>query len=1177
MTRDSRAAQFTNEVLPEELHRIKKRREVAGIPEKEEQDVSADLVGLALSGGGIRSAMFNMGLLQVFSHRGLLRYIDYLSSVSGGGYAAAHVATLVSQTADGRSFHETEEANLDVDPRTKRVLNETGVTRPKSYLSDVLRLGRRYVIHTAITLGTYLCCLGVLGTMVALFWRSLDMDWFRQNWYTPLNMAFSGGELLVAFIPAAMFLVFWWARAILYLKTRHSEGWRQMHRVMFCLFLICLLISVAVFMGNGLTSVGHTDSLEEAFSLNHFATWLALTAGLLQLIPLLGMKRILHSGQEHAPIWQKIARATLSYTILILPFFAMVHFMARENISGFTNNRTPDVLISDILDQQAFLSMLEGLPENVEPKPVLHADARAPQTWDDYHREWKDVDQFTRDVSGDTKQEQWDNRPIWSLQGTWHAARSVLVSIDAESDIRKYQWKVDAARTHLKDGVLKPLNESLDNSNLAIALMKRAEFRSDSADDEHFEDDSVTTLSDNSFITGRWGEMAEGALLRDYWRRAVAPSQGSINMQFGEDGSVVASLESWAEPDRRAFNRLLLEALYPAIIKTRVLASTPVVVAADQWSRLTWLGTWAACLYVLLWFDWNQMQPLYQYYQRAILGNFIETAFRNRDTSPLDRSRELRAPRICELGTTDRGMPYQLFLASTLTLRDDGGTAVFHTEPFVFSELYCGGGVYHYQSSKEYSDGKLSVLDAVTMSGAALSPLMTGDISLALLMSLFNLRLGRWLPVPGKQAPSRVSAWRVARECLNYTRPSHISQQDICHVADGGFHEFFGLEELLRRRCRLMIVADAGCNNDKYELGALADVIRLARTEHGIEFLDLDSEKPIDVQRIRRARKPETDQSEDSAGAEVPQQLLAMRVRYPAENTESGPREGLLFYVQMALDGSEEVDLQQFRNTHPGFPDESTLNQFFTSQQSESYRQLGYHVGAKLCSALPPHRDAAEYRREGQQLTISQVARRLRTSYLKECFREDRYSDHDISGSVFSHIELEELQLEDFSDIKDSMDELAEDAGTVLHRFEVDADFRRYWHLELAETDRNDPPPIEVPETEGVLLATILTFHEQIRGPIKAQPHPVFQIGGRVRLLELVKVAFLEAQPARKGKFAEADVKRALARMLRKLADGVFYELGAETAERLTEVLLPTTRENVAPANSAPARPTKSH
>ncbi len=44
------------------------------------------LMGIALSGGGIRSATFNLGLLQGLNGLGILKRFDYLSTVSGGGY-----------------------------------------------------------------------------------------------------------------------------------------------------------------------------------------------------------------------------------------------------------------------------------------------------------------------------------------------------------------------------------------------------------------------------------------------------------------------------------------------------------------------------------------------------------------------------------------------------------------------------------------------------------------------------------------------------------------------------------------------------------------------------------------------------------------------------------------------------------------------------------------------------------------------------------------------------------------------------------------------------------------------------------------------------------------------------------------------------------------------------------
>ena len=54
------------------------------------------LVGLAFSGGGIRSATFNLGVLQALSQFGLLRHTDYLSTVSGGGYIGSTLSAIVN-------------------------------------------------------------------------------------------------------------------------------------------------------------------------------------------------------------------------------------------------------------------------------------------------------------------------------------------------------------------------------------------------------------------------------------------------------------------------------------------------------------------------------------------------------------------------------------------------------------------------------------------------------------------------------------------------------------------------------------------------------------------------------------------------------------------------------------------------------------------------------------------------------------------------------------------------------------------------------------------------------------------------------------------------------------------------------------------------------------------------
>ncbi|MDI3561301.1 patatin-like phospholipase family protein [Bradyrhizobium sp. Arg816] len=54
--------------------------------QRSEDDENRDWKGIGLSGGGIRSATFSLGALQALVAHRLLTKIDYMSSVSGGGY-----------------------------------------------------------------------------------------------------------------------------------------------------------------------------------------------------------------------------------------------------------------------------------------------------------------------------------------------------------------------------------------------------------------------------------------------------------------------------------------------------------------------------------------------------------------------------------------------------------------------------------------------------------------------------------------------------------------------------------------------------------------------------------------------------------------------------------------------------------------------------------------------------------------------------------------------------------------------------------------------------------------------------------------------------------------------------------------------------------------------------------
>ncbi len=109
------AVPFKN-ILRDELEEIREARSARRVHETipNDADVEANarsgkLLGLAFSGGGIRSATFNLGVLQGLAKYQLLPQIDYLSTVSGGGYIGAWFISLLKkepQPQSGRGHSE---------------------------------------------------------------------------------------------------------------------------------------------------------------------------------------------------------------------------------------------------------------------------------------------------------------------------------------------------------------------------------------------------------------------------------------------------------------------------------------------------------------------------------------------------------------------------------------------------------------------------------------------------------------------------------------------------------------------------------------------------------------------------------------------------------------------------------------------------------------------------------------------------------------------------------------------------------------------------------------------------------------------------------------------------------------------------------------------------------------
>src|SRR4051812_2938540 len=81
-------------------------------------------VGVACSGGGIRSATVCLGFFQALAKRRVLQRIDYISTISGGGYFGAFLGGLFVHRGEQGSIaaHETSSRPPDVFAEVREVL-----------------------------------------------------------------------------------------------------------------------------------------------------------------------------------------------------------------------------------------------------------------------------------------------------------------------------------------------------------------------------------------------------------------------------------------------------------------------------------------------------------------------------------------------------------------------------------------------------------------------------------------------------------------------------------------------------------------------------------------------------------------------------------------------------------------------------------------------------------------------------------------------------------------------------------------------------------------------------------------------------------------------------------------------------------------------------------------------
>jgi hypothetical protein len=267
-------------------------------------------------------------------------------------------------------------------------------------------------------------------------------------------------------------------------------------------------------------------------------------------------------------------------------------------------------------------------------------------------------------------------------------------------------------------------------------------------------------------------------------------------------------------------------------------------------------------------------------------------------------------------------------------------------ESFSMSPFFCGNFVEGYRLTKEYGgrSAGISLGTALAISGAAANPNMGYHSSpfITFLLGALNARLGAWLG--NTNYYGRDSYWRsgprwavkpLFAELMGLTD----NRQKYVQLSDGGHFDNLGLYEMVLRRCRVIVLSDAG-RDPSSGFEDLGNAIRKIRIDFGIS---VDFGEGIRI--VPRS-------------AEKPGLYCAVgTIRYSDVDGCDERQNGTVIYLKPTLGGADApipYDVYSYSRAAEQFPHESTADQWFDESQFESYRALGVHVVRAILGDTPP-------------------------------------------------------------------------------------------------------------------------------------------------------------------------------------------------------------------------------
>jgi len=946
-----------------------------------------DLVGLAFSGGGIRSASFGLGVLEALKDCDLLRRIDYLSTVSGGGYIGAWLSANCKRAAKkGMSSWLAPETDWNESVRHLRRYSNYLSPMVGFFSADTWTMATIWLRNTLLVQLTIILGIAVLLSLPPLLLFSL-FEWWpeAENWswliialaiVSVAGIAGNNWRLNRDKI-SSLDSDIWWKGALLALvcliiafiaiKSNldpflDESYFSNRKNLLVDIPMALLLVAAGFFLLPGIMKL-----VNPKHKMNYSQAWVQWLVVLPTMLVGFVVAAILWR-QSQSSKWssfgdyftQAWAYSPFLFTVMFVSLFLFSFCCTR---SGSSQGQTQ---VSKAV-QNAF-ALLMPLPAML----VLYASIIAIMLLQEWISEWlygwiKDHGSTKYNVMEESEKVAFVVAPTlvffsfsltiimllgmlgrqttegirewWSRFGAWLAIYGfgwMVISIVAVYG----PWLFDEMFTEAWTGIT--IGGSWIGTTLAgvFAAKSGATEGSSNKDISARILDVIAKIAPFVFIAGLL--IVVSKVLNAIIMKTSESLKDKCPGVFSDWGGF--PLRHWASPDCE----LGLAALIVGLLCLTGLLLLGWRVDVNEFSFNAFYRSRLARCYLGATRRPAERNP----------QNF--TGFDDKDDMPLS-----------DLAKSD-GPLHIINCALNLGGSRDLELHTRHSTIYTFSPLYYGSGYkikgkglpgkgveIGYTATNKYGNKfyQPTLGQAIAVSGAAANPNMgyhTSPVT-AFLMTLFNVRLGGWFPNPHKTGVNRSSPRFGLKYLLMELFGLANEHSTYLSVSDGGHFENLAAYELIKRKCKVIIIIDAECD-PKFQFEGLGTLIRMCEVDFGVKI-------KIDVSSIRPDGESPWSRNRCAVG----------EIKYRDEP------EGILIYIKASMNGHEGTAVMQYKLAHPDFPHDTTADQFYGEDQFESYRSLGRDITRRTFDRVMHPVGLFDSKIEGQkEQDIIEYAKRLK-------------------------------------------------------------------------------------------------------------------------------------------------------------------------------------------------------